>query len=99
MQQEQLTIVGRGASWYACPFEGEVWGTATCLGTEGMGDKRFDKVFAFDDEHYFLMKCLDIAKERAIPVVSTKRYATEKYPLVDIYNDFGKKARNASCWI
>lgn len=88
MESKPLTIVGRGVSWYSCPFEGEVWGTATCLVTPGMEDKRYDKVFAFDTVNYELANALEVAKERHIPVVSGKDYATELYPLREIWNEF-----------
>lgn len=88
---KELTILGRGPSWKLCPFEGEIWATSTVLITDEMKDKRYDKVFAFDlikDEN--IRKAADIAKERGIPLVSTRKgYRTECYPSWEVVNEFG----------
>ena len=78
-----------------CPFEGEVWGIMSVLGTPGLCDKHYDKVFAFDsidDNSYSsekLKEYLVVAQERNIPVVGTRKYATERYPLVQMFEEFG----------
>ena len=86
----RLTILGKGASWSKCPFDGtETWAAATCLVTPGMTDKHYDKVFAVDSGEIQIVKdCIAIAKERGIPLVSTKSYATEPYPLHEVSQDF-----------
>ena len=86
---KEITIVGRGDSWRECLFNTEeIWGTATCLTTEGLKDKPFTKVFAFDPVYPDFQKALDIAKERNIPVVSTLFYATEQYPSREVVREF-----------
>ncbi len=88
---EPLTILGRGDSWKSCPFVGEIWACGTVLVTDGMKDKRYDKVFAMDimhPAHTGLASSYEVAKERNIPFISIYDYATEKYPLEDIFNDF-----------
>ena len=88
-EMKSVTIIGRGPSWKECPFATEeLWGTATCLATEGLKDKNYTKVFAFDGVNEILTEALKEAKERNIPVVSTLSYATELYPLVPIVRHF-----------
>ena len=83
-----VTILGRGPSWKECRFNTEeLWGTATCLATEGLKDKKYTKVFAFDDDA-LVKQCLVIAKERNIPFVSQREFATEHYPLIEIAREF-----------
>ena len=89
---KQLTIMGRGEDWTECEFKtNELWGTVTCLLMKGLGDKPFTKVFAFDTlrngvyngkqyTNYALIKAVEIAKERKIPVVGEWEYADERYP-------------------
>lgn len=89
LSKRTLTILGSGQSWKKCPFTGDIWAVATCLITDGMRDKPFTKVFAVDsDEFPEMEECLRIAKERHIPVVSTRDYATELYPVQDIRDEF-----------
>ena len=90
----ELTIIGRGPSWKECPFcTEELWGAASCLITEGLKDKNYTKVFAFDDMDTparidELGRCMEIANSRNIPIVSTRAYATEIFPLVEIAREF-----------
>lgn len=87
---KELTILGRGESWKSCPFTGGIWATASVLVAEGMKDRHYDKVFAFDSEK----KCpevtsyIAIARERDIPLVSTRSYATEPYPIWGVLSEF-----------
>lgn len=84
-----LTILGRGPSWKECNVKTDnIWGTATCLVVEGLRDFKFDKVFAFDDPASILKASLEIAKERNIPIVSNRPYATEPYPTREIVKFF-----------
>ena len=95
-EKKELTLLGRGDSWLYCPFEGEIWGVGSVLSTPGLCDKHFDKIFAFDSMTKFentqvaddLIQYLSIAHERNIPVVSTQGYATERYPLLEIFREF-----------
>ena len=85
---KDLTILGRGPSWKECPFRtNELWGTVTCLTVEELRDRPFTKVFAFDGIES-AVEGINIAKERKIPVVSNREYATERYPLVEIAREF-----------
>ena len=87
-----VTIIGRGPSWKECPFSTEeLWANATCLNTTGLEDKKYTKVFAFDqiNGNSPLVEALAIAKERNIPIVSTWEYATEPYPLFQIARELG----------
>ena len=85
---KSVTIIGKGPSWKECPFGSqELWGPESCLITEGLKDKKYTKVFGFDNND-ITKECLLIAKERGIPFVSTHPYATELYPLVDIVRRF-----------
>ena len=82
---KSVTLVGRGPSWADCPFtDGDLWGTATCLLVDGMVEKNFTKVFAFDESNSELSKALDIALIRKIPIVGIHSYATEPFPSFDI---------------
>lgn len=75
-----VTLLGRGPSWTECPeTTSELWGTASCLITPGLSDKKYDKVFVFDDNDIAL-KLAAIAKERNIPLVSPCSFATEFWP-------------------
>jgi len=86
----RLIILGTGPSWVECPFDGnEIWAASTALITEGLKEKQFDKVFAFDPiSNPRVEESVRIAKERNIPVVSVNKYATEKYPIFDIIREF-----------
>ncbi len=88
---KEVTIVGRGESWKECQFRtSELWGCATCLVTEGMEDKNYTKVFAFDsDEDTELQKALDKAHSRNIPIVSQRPYATEPFDQIQIAKELG----------
>jgi len=80
---KQVTLIGRGPSWKECPPEtDELWGTATCLIAEGLKDKNFTKVFTFDRNVYNGEH--DIAKERNIPIVSDRGFATEPFDKIAI---------------
>ena len=85
-----LTILGRGDSWEACPYEGEIWACASVLITEGMENRHYDKVFAVDkeSESETVRKSIKVARERGIPVVSPLSYGDEKYPTYEIYSAF-----------
>jgi len=87
-----LTLVGKGDSWESCPFEGEVWGVVTCVLTEGLTDKHYDKLFAFDPDNDnadpFYRQCLKEARRRGIPIVSTFSWADERYPTLQIIEEF-----------
>jgi len=87
---EVLTLLGRGDSWETCPFNGEIWAVSTCLVTEGMENRHYDKVFAVDREFGdgSAMRAVAIAKKRGIPVVSQLAYGDEKYPLYEIMTTF-----------
>jgi len=87
---KELTILGRGPSWKDCDFRTEeLWGAATCLRTNGMEDRKYTKVFAFDGDNVdILREAIVIAKERDIPMVSTLPYATEYYPIRDVMKEF-----------
>jgi len=93
---KKLTIVGRGASWIYCPFEGEIWGISSVLDEPILCDKHYDKIFAFDNLNKHinsyavekLKEFIAIANERNIPIVSTQGYATERYPLLQIFDEF-----------
>ncbi len=88
---KELTIVGRGDSWKECKFStSELWGCATCLVTEGMEDKPYTKVFAFDsDVDEELNRALGIARSRNIPIVSQRPYATEPFDQIQIAMELG----------
>jgi len=95
-EKKVVTLVGKGDSWVYCPFMGEVWGISSVLGVPEMRDKHYDKVFAFDtldkSNSYASEKLgeyLTVAKERGIPIVSTRKYATERYPLVQVFQELG----------
>jgi len=89
-------MVGTGSSWMLCPFEGEVWGVSSVLGDPNMRDRHYDKVFAFDNlskhKNSFCVEKLNeyiaIATEKNIPIVSTQGYATERYPLLKMFDEF-----------
>lgn len=82
-----LTIVGRGNSWNECPFSTEeLWGTITCLLTEGLSGKKYTKVFAFDNDAK-IKEAIEIAQRRKIPIVSLWDYATEIWPSREIVKD------------
>ncbi len=83
---KEVTLLGRGPTWKACPFNGETWATATTLVTEGMRNFPYDKVFAFDSERLLpeIAEAVVIAKERNILMVSTLPYATESNALHQI---------------
>lgn len=85
-----LTIIGRGPSWRECPFTtSELWGTTTCLVTEGLSQQKYTKVFAFDNDNDPLIKeSVKVANERGIPVVSTFEFATEVWPSREIVKEF-----------
>lgn len=84
-----VTILGTGDSWVSCPFVGEIWACATVLLIDGLKDNRYDKLFAFDPiSNSGVSGSYGIALERHIPIVSTFSYATEKYPIADVLNDF-----------
>lgn len=70
-----------------CPFDAEVWATASVLEEPGMLDYEYSKVFALDTEVQILN--LDTIRERGIPIVSTQSYATEPLPYFDIRRKLG----------
>ncbi len=91
--------MGRGPSWKECQFRTpELWGCATNLMTEGLKDKPYTKVFAFDGlksningktvDETELIQALEIARSRNIPIVSQRDYATELFPMVAIAREF-----------
>lgn len=93
-----LTILGRGPSWKDCIFQTEeLWGTVSNLAVPELGDKKYNKLFAFDGlEDVELKHCVDLAKERNIPIISTREYGTEKYPLIDIARKYHTSYLNNS---
>ena len=88
---KSLTILGRGPSWKECPFNTEeLWGAASCLLIDELKDKNYTKVFAFDDVGLpEIPPVIEIAKERNIPLVSNRPYATEQFPQKEIAREFG----------
>ena len=96
METKALTIVGRGPSWKECPFSTtELWGNTTNLSIEGLRDKNYTKLFAFDQPDEFGTPLqrefyveLEMARQRGIPIVSNRSYATEPFPMVDIAREF-----------
>ncbi len=88
VMKKAVTIVGRGPSWKQCPFRTqELWGTDTCLITDGLKDKPWTRVYCFDDNDT-ARQCLAIAVERNIPFISTFPFATQPYPLMAIAREF-----------
>ena len=97
---KSVTLLALGPSRKECPFETEeLWGTVDCLNQDNLRDKRFTKVFAFDSETVVInnhpprridsfCEYIDRAKQLKIPLVSTRDYATEKYPLREIITKF-----------
>ena len=87
---KKLTIVGRGNSIFDCPFDTqETWGALTCLITEGMDEFTYNKLFAFDPiDDPLIKQAVSEAKAKGIPIVSTREYADEKYPFVEIIKMF-----------
>lgn len=85
----RITIIGRAPSWKECQFEtDELWGTVTCLTVEGLKDKKFTKLFYFDDcSAKDIANGLVIAKERGIPVCSSLGECDERYPIRDVIRD------------
>ena len=87
---KHLTLIGRGPSWKECLFQTEeLWGVITCLITEGLADKKYTKVFCFDnDTDAETKQGVEIAKERGIPIVSKFPYATELFPVREVVREF-----------
>jgi len=87
----ELIILGRGQSWKDCPFDAECWAVAHVLDLPETNNRygQIHKVFAFDDDSLLLRKLIRKAKKFNIPLVSTQKYATEKYPFEDIVKEFG----------
>lgn len=90
MKKKEVIILGIGPSRIECPFDAEVWAVARVLTMDGLKDKAYSKVFAFDGRKIpALQKNLDIALEKHIPIVSTKTYATEFLPINEMIKKFG----------
>jgi len=86
--KKEVIILGIGPSRIECPFDAEVWASVRALTVEGLADREYSKVFAFDSRTLpALKKPISIAIERGIPLVSTKEYATERYPKEEIIKD------------
>lgn len=85
-----VTILGRGDDWVENYYQAsETWGTLTCLLKEGLRDKPFNKLFAFDGINLpEIKRSLDIAHERHIPVISTLDYGDQLYPIRDICREY-----------
>lgn len=83
---KELIILGKGPSMGSCPYDKEIWATSSTLELPVMANKDVSKVFAFDVEPK--TTGLPIARERGIPIVSTKPYATEKFPYQEIVTEF-----------
>jgi hypothetical protein len=76
-----------------CPFDTEVWATASVLNHEGWEDKPYSKLFCFDDPKLKPdeRKGLELASQRSIPVLSINKYEgyqTEVYPIISIIREF-----------
>lgn len=102
--EKTVTILGRGPSWKKCPFEemekiGDIWATSSVLESPEMRDKHYDLLFAFDNplakigtltvEENPLGNRLLLAKEKGIPIMSTFHFFGTKYPLLEIFAEFG----------
>lgn len=83
----EITLLGIGSSLSDCPYDGEIWATSSYLSHPQARVDKIDKVFAFDFLRYVETE-LKIAREHNIPIVSTRDYATEPYPLSDIVGEF-----------
>ena len=79
-----VTVLGNGASWKLCPFEGEVWAPATAMLIEGLKDRPINRVFAFDPPRPRIKEAVEIAKEKGIPVWSLRSYGTVMYPYREV---------------
>ncbi len=81
----EVTIIGKGPSLIDCKFDTELWATLTILELPEYRDKNYSKLFAFDSTKIpAIQKCLEIAHEKKIPIISTKGYADEPYPYQEI---------------
>lgn len=90
LKKKEVIILGIGPSRTECPFDAEVWAVVRVLTLDGLKDRQYSKVFAFDSRTIpALKKPIDIALEKHIPLVSTKPYATEKLPIDDMIKKFG----------
>ena len=86
---DKVLLVGRGPSWTECPFDGEVWATATCFLVDELKDKKFTKAFEVNGiENSEIAISISAARERGIPVISPQPYADEKYPHRAITKEF-----------
>lgn len=95
-----VTLLGLGPSRNECSFSTEeLWGTVDCLNQDDLRDKQFTKVFAFDGislcvndhaprKNEILSSAIDKAHAMNIPLVSTKDYGTERYPIIEIGRKF-----------
>ena len=85
----RLTIVGRGPSWKECLFDTEeLWGTVTCLTIPELADKKFTKVFYFDDsEAHGNREGIAIAERRNIQILSMAGDVGDRYPIRDVVRD------------
>jgi len=85
----RLTILGRGPSWRECLFDTEeLWGTVTCLTIPELREKKFTKVFYFDDSETPENRAgLAIAEQRNIQILSMVGDVGDKYPLRDVIRD------------
>lgn len=86
---KEVILLGSGNSAYECPFDAELWATASMLPRI---DPDCTKVFAFGNDS---QEARDIALREGIPIVSTESYATERFPLDEIISEFGDYFRPA----
>ena len=97
---KEVTLLGLGFSRTECQFQtDELWGTVDCLHQDDLKDRKFTKLFAFDEttiiinnhplkENTILSSAIAKAHAMNIPLVSTREYGTERYPLREIITKF-----------
>ena len=88
MQEDKLILLGNGPSKSQCPFTDgvDIWAAVSVLSDPKYADKRYDKVFCFDDPTLKANENegLEIAKKRHLTIVGYGRFlscVTEDYPL------------------
>jgi len=92
--KKELILLGKGPSMGDCPTEKmlkmEVWTSLSCLSKPGWEDRKYDKVFCFDDPDLKLdeMTGLEVAQRRGLPICGNRACCTEKYPMIEIMRHF-----------